>query len=106
MDGVIKLIKETTAPNEIGWPVVTRTARETFCRVDSVTRSEYFQAGKAGIAPDFVFSINAAEYDGEKEVEYMGKRYGIYRTFRDGLDFMELYAEYKSGVTDPEEVAP
>lgn len=100
MDGVIKLITKTITRNAIGYPVETGTAKEVLCRVESVTRAEYFQAGKAGIAPAFVFVINAAEYSGEVEAEYLGKTYRIYRTYADGSDYLELYAEYRSGVTD------
>lgn len=106
MDGVIKLIKKSITADELGYPVTTETARETFCRVESVTRSEYFQAGKAGLAPAHVFSVAAVEYEGEDELEYEGQRFGIYRTFRNGLDNMELYTEYKSGITDPPEPEP
>lgn len=106
MDGVIKLIKKSITADELGYPVTTETARETFCRVESVTRSEYFQAGKAGLAPAHVFSVAAVEYEGEDELEYEGQRFGIYRTFRNGLDYMELYTEYKSGITDPPEPEP
>ena len=103
MDGVIKLIKLETTADELGYPTTTETSRETFCRVESVTRSEYFNAGKAGIVPEHVFSINAAEYEGESGVEYNGERFRIYRTYRNNLDYMELYTEYRAGVTDPEE---
>lgn len=101
MDGVIKLVKLTTTTDELGYPVETPTERETFCSVLSVSRSEFFQAGKAGLTPEHVFSVNAAEYEGEKELEYLGERYRIYRTYQpDGSDYIELYTEYRSGVTD------
>lgn len=107
MDATIKLIKITTTQDALGYPVETETAREAFCSVESVTRSEFFQAGKAGIVPDYVFSVNAIEYEGEKELEYNGDKFGIYRTYKaDGSDYIELYAEYKSGVTDAAEPEP
>lgn len=107
MDATIKLIKTTTTQDELGYPAETETAREAFCSVGSVTRSEFFQAGKAGIVPDYVFSVNAIEYEGEKELEYNGDKFGIYRTYKaDGSDYIELYAEYKSGVTDAAEPEP
>ena len=106
MDGVIKLIKRTITADDLGYPVATENARETFCSVESVTRSEYFQAGKAGLAPAHVFRVNAIEYEGEEEIEYEGQRFRVYRTYKNGLDFMELYTEYRSGVTDPAEPEP
>lgn len=107
MDATIKLIKTTITQDELGYPAETETAREAFCSVESVTRSEFFQAGKAGIVPDYVFSVNAIEYEGEKELEYNGDKFGIYRTYKaDGSDYIELYAEYRSGVTDAAEPEP
>lgn len=107
MDATIKLIKTTTTQDALGYPVETETAREVFCSVESVTRSEFFQAGKAGLTPEHVFSVNAIEYEGEKELEYNGDKYGIYRTYKDDdSDYIELYAEYKSGVTDVPEPEP
>lgn len=100
MDAVCTLISKTYTQDESGFPVATDTTYETFCQVGSVTRAEFFNAGKAGMTPEYVFTINAVEYDGQPEVEYEGKRYTIYRTYRTDEDMMELYAEYRSGVTD------
>lgn len=108
MDAVCKLISKTITTDETGFPIATETEYETFCSVESVSRSEFYNAGKAGITPDYKIVVNAVEYDGQPEVEYEGERYAIYRTYRTNEDMMELYAEYKSGVTDidrtPEEV--
>lgn len=100
MDSVCKLITKTMTTDEVGFPIATETTYETFCQVQSVSRAEFFNAGKAGMTPEYVFTINAVEYDGQLEVEYEGKRYTIYRTYRTDEDMMELYAEYRSGVTD------
>ena len=101
MDGVIKLLKSTITKDALGYPVESTTEREVLCDVDSITRAEFFQAGKAGLTPEHLFRVNAAEYDGESEAEYLGKRFRIYRTYLpDMSEFIELYAEYRSGVTD------
>lgn len=100
MDAVCKLIQKTTTQDALGFPIYTETEKEILCNVGSVTRAEFFNAGKAGLAPEYVFTVNAVEYDGESEVEYEGKRYSIYRSYRSDADMMELYAEYRSGVTD------
>ena len=100
MDAVIKLITKTYSKNPLGYPIATETETEVLCDVGSISRAEYFNAGKAGLAPDFVFTINAIEYNGEGELDYNGKRYSIYRTYKADSDMMELYAEYKSGVSD------
>ena len=52
------------------------------CQVDSVTRSEFFEAGRNGLNPEFVFRVFFGDYEGgERLVEYRGKRYSIYRTY-------------------------
>ena len=100
MDAVCTLISKTYTQDESGFPVATDALYETFCNVESVSRSEFFNAGKAGMTPEYKITVNAVEYDGQTEVEYEGKRYTIYRTYRTDEDMMELYAEYRSGVTD------
>jgi hypothetical protein len=37
------------------------------------------------------------DYDGERLLEYNGKRYGIYRTYHGRGDQIELYVERKGG---------
>jgi hypothetical protein len=44
-----------------------------------------------------VFRVFFADYEGERLLEYNGKRYGIYRTYNNGSDEVELYAERKGG---------
>ena len=95
---VIKLIKVTNTKDSAG---VQRTVygepRTVMCQVDRVTRSEFFDAGRNGLNPEFVFRVFFADYEGERLLEYNGKRYGIYRTFNNGSDEVELYAERKGG---------
>lgn len=100
MDVVIKLISQTLTTDELGYPIASETFYETFAKVRSVTQTEFFSAGKNGITPDFSFVVNDAEYQGQRLLEYEGKRYGIYRTYQPNNDTVELYAEYKSGITD------
>ena len=75
--------------------------RQVFAICESVTRAEFYQAGRAGFAPAFVFTVWAADYHGEGTLEYNGDTYAIYRTYRktggDGSDYIELYAERKAG---------
>ena len=106
MDATCKLRAKTVTQDSLGFPIASETARETFCSAGSISRAEFFNAGKAGLSPDFVFKVNAIEYNGEDELEYDGARYGIYRTYRGDADIMELYAEYKSGVTDIDHTEP
>ena len=111
MDAVIGLIGAARYEEDaagIRRPVPS-APRAVFAKVRSVTRNEFFQAGRAGYSPSLTFEIFAADYAGEKTVEYGGVSYAVYRTYRrpegDGSDYIELYAERKAG-TDGEACRP
>ena len=75
--------------------------REVFARVQSVTRAEFFGAGKRDFKPEFVFTVFHDEYRGEDVCEYEGQPYAIYRTFRvPDTDDLELYAKQDRGVSN------
>lgn len=95
---VIELIPVTYSKDANGIQRATEgDPREVMCQVDSVTRSEFFEAGRNGLNPEFVFRVFFGDYEGERLVEYRGKRYSIYRTYHGRNDMMELYAERKGG---------
>lgn len=103
MDTVIKLLGAARYEEDesgVRRPIPA-TPREVFAETRSVTRSEFYQAGRAGYKPEFVFSVFAAEYNGESALEYKDETYAVYRTYRrsggDGSDYMELYAERQAG---------
>jgi SPP1 family predicted phage head-tail adaptor len=95
---VIKLIKVTNTKDSTGVPrTVYGEPRTVMCQVDSVTRAEFFEGGRNGLNPEFVFRVFFGDYDGERLLEYNGKRYGIYRTYHGRGDQIELYVERKGG---------
>lgn len=94
---VIKLIAETKVQDSNGVWRVTETERQVFCQVDSVTRSEFFEAGRNGLNPEFRMTMFFADYEGERIVEYEGNRYSVYRTYYGRNDDLELYVERKGG---------
>ena len=98
MDDVIRLISQQKTKNKYGVDVTTNTAKEVFCQVHSITRQEFFDAGRNGLNPQFMFTIFHGDYDGECEVEYAGKTYAVYRAYTvPGNDYIELYVERKGG---------
>ena len=97
---VIKLISQTKTQDAYGVWRMTETSNEVFCNVQSVTRSEFFQGGRNGLNPDLVFTVFFDDYNDESIIEYDGKRYGIYRTYRAKTDVLELYAERKGGTNE------
>lgn len=88
-----------------------RVAREVFAQVESVGRTEFFAAGQNGIRPEYRFRVFAAEYHGERECEYNGERYAIYRTYQpdaytrhDNYGTAEGSISHRSYVDDPDRV--
>lgn len=100
---VLTLISVSQYQNDFGVWVETRNERQIFCQVDSVTRAEFFDAGRNGLNPQFRFTVFAADYNEEKTCVYKGKAYGIYRTYQPRTDVLELYAERKGGTNGKEE---
>ncbi len=97
---VIKLISMTYTQDAIKQYVETETEREVFCDVRSVTRAEWFDAGRNGMQPIYIFTMFAPDYQGEKVVEYNGQRYGVYRTYLGRNETIELYVEEKGGLVE------
>ena len=93
----ITLIGETKTQDSNGVWQIAPTERTVFCQVGSITRNEFFEAGRNGLNPEYMFIMFFGDYEGERTVEYKGKRYGIYRTYHGRNDNIELYAERKGG---------
>lgn len=96
----IDLISVTRTQNAFGGWEETQTTSTVPCKVDSVTRAEFFDAAKIGLKPEWRFTVFSGDYSGETECLYGGKQYSIYRTYHADGDYMELYVEAKAGVTN------
>ena len=80
-DDVLYLVGESPAAHGI-FDKPTETRRMVFCRVHSVTRSEFWRAFENGIEPELVFEISDyADYAGEKILIYNETRYRVVRTY-------------------------
>lgn len=97
-DVIAYLIGKTITKNEYKQEVETDTRTEIMALYESVSQSEYYKGGEAGLRPEFRLTTAIIDYSGEKEVELDGKRYGIYRTYEVDKDYIELYCERKGGV--------
>lgn len=95
---VIYLISETYTQDGILQFISTETKRKVFCSVRSVSHDEWFDAGRDGIQPSYLFTMFAPDYNGEKIVEYNGQRYGVYRTHEARNEKIDLYVEEKGGL--------
>ena len=96
MTDVIQLIKQTVSTNTYGIEEMTETEREVFCKVESVSQTEFYQAANTEFNPEFRFTVFFDDYQGEALLAFNDNRYSIYRTYRTGDD-LELYAERKVG---------
>ena len=98
MDDIIKLLSLAYTFDEYGNQIPTKVPRTVFCQVNSVSRTEFYQAAQNNLHPEYVFSISHyRDYAGEKELLYTDwtgeeKTYVITRTYRIG-DRIELTAE-------------
>ena len=103
MDCVIELLGAATYTEDAAGVrrAIPAAPRQVFAKLGSVTRAEFYNAGRAGYAPAFVFSVFADDYRGESALRYRGESFAIYRTYRraegDGSDYIELYAERQAG---------
>ncbi len=94
---VIKLIGTTKTQDKYGVWRETPTAKEVMCQVDSISQSEFFEAGRNGLNPEYRFTVFFGDYSGEQIVEYDGQTYSVYRTYHQRTDKLELYCERKGG---------
>lgn len=94
---VITLVNETQVKNDFGvYEPVTET-RDVFCQVRSITRSEFFDAGRNGLNPEFEFDVFFGDYEGERTVIYKDQRYAVYRTYQARTDVLEIYVQREGG---------
>ena len=94
---MITLIGATRTQNDYGVWELTKTVRDVFAQVDSVTRAEFFEGGRNGLNQEYKFTMFAGDYNRETELIYDGEPYAIYRSYHGRNDTVELYAERKGG---------
>jgi SPP1 family predicted phage head-tail adaptor len=102
MTDTLFLLSTTYEKNKYGVPVPTNVKHETFCERKSISRSEFFNAGRNGLNPEYVFSVFKGDYEGESICEYNGETYAIYRTYETDDDYIELYVARKGGTNGEE----
>jgi SPP1 family predicted phage head-tail adaptor len=93
----IALISTEYTQDDLGEWTETQTKTEVFAMVNSVTMSEFYNAGLQGFKPDFRFMVWMNEYADQELVEYKGKVYSVYRTYRRNDGRIELYVNEKKG---------
>lgn len=94
---VVYLLGVTHTQDDNGIWQENLSARKVYAQVDSVTRNEFFEAGRNGLNPEFRISMFYYDYNGERLVRYGGKTYSVYRTYHNRTDEIELYVERTGG---------
>lgn len=94
---IIFLISVTRQKDSNGLWVETEEKRQVYCQVDSIRQSEFFEAGRNGLNPEYRFTMFSGDYNGETIVEYHDQTYSVYRTYLTRSDNIELYVERKGG---------
>ena len=93
---VLFLINETFTQDEIGQQIPIQTSTEVFAQVESVSGTEWHNAGRNDIRPAYKFTMFVYDYNNEKIVIYDGIRYEVYRTYIKKNDYIELYVQEKA----------
>ena len=100
---IIKLISVKRTQDEYGVWREELKYKQVFCSVQSITQTEFFEAGRNGLNPAFKFTIFFDDYENEPMVEYKGLTYSVYRTYLRKTDTLELYVERKGGSNGKED---
>ena len=87
---VIELVSVTSLRDEDGFETETETAFTCMADVESVRRTEFYQAAMADIKVSLAAAVNYADYDAAKtqngkaptKVNFDGGSYRIVRTYR------------------------
>lgn len=96
-DDVVNLVSSTYTLDDYGVQRPSETSKQVFCRIKSITQTEYYQSLQAGMRDVRCMVIFSGDYGGEQEAEYYGIRYTIYRTYQTSDDELELYLTPKAG---------
>lgn len=69
---------------------------ELLCDMGNITRMEWSQAQQAGFDAEYQITMFWLDYTGQRTAIFHGKRYAIYRVFRDD-ERVELYLGTRVG---------
>lgn len=84
MDEVLILVGRTF--DDYG-DITGETRREVFCRLESVSRTEFYQAQATDLRPELVFVLgDYLDYEDEFLCIYGGTWYRVIRTYRKGQE--------------------
>lgn len=100
------MVYQSMQQDKYGVQSPSETKTQVFCRVRSVSASEFYTAGQQGYKPEYRIAVLAAEYNGEQVVEYRGALYSVVRTYNLNEDYVELTVERQAGNGKPSNNQP
>ena len=98
MEDIAYLVTEKiTGVDDDGNELKKWLSNRVFCKVRSVTRSEFYNAATDGLKPNLDITIShRIDYNGEKVVWYNDQLYDVIRTYWNG-DEVELTLQSRIG---------
>ena len=87
---VLALVGVTYTTDALNQQIPQETTRDVFCNISSVSAQEFFDAGQAGLNPEWRVTVFAPDYNGETIAELNGVRSGVYRTYLGKNETIEL----------------
>lgn len=101
MDDVAYLIKkQETGRDADGNVTMSWTERMVYCKVDSVSRNEFYAAGTDDIKPELDIVVShRIDYDGENLIRFHGDLFDVIRTYWRG-DSVTLTVARHIGIAD------
>lgn len=80
-DYELTLVDIVYSENDMGDPVEIESRLVVLCDVQSITRSEFYQADASGLKPSIVFVLNKYDYSNQKKVVFEGDDYKVIRRY-------------------------
>lgn len=77
-------------------PIEDEIKKEVFCNIKSISKNEFYEAGRKDLQLSYVITIHSFEYEDERYVEFNGKKYEILRSYLN-KDLIELTVGEKIG---------
>ena len=96
-DEIISIGTIMARSDDIGNQLPQEIRKEVFATIKSIGMNEKSAASQISFHAEYKAEVFRFDYEGQKFVEFNGKRLEIYRTYESG-DRVELYLGERSGV--------
>lgn len=80
-DHELTLIHFIQTENDMGDIISNEYRIDVLCGVQSISRSEHYAAAAHDLRPEITFIVNKYDYEGQKKVEFEGKKFNVIRTY-------------------------